>query len=83
MLHLFEETINRYVTQDRIPNCIIFREIGHLRHQISINHQSLQNSCPAITSENSPVHDEALKEMQTQKNNSIIDLRKLFGGEKS
>ena len=46
-------------------------------------HQSLQNSCPAITSENSPVHDEAPKKMETQKNNSVIDLGKLFSGEKS
>ena len=46
------------------------------------NHQSLQNSCPAITSENSPVHGKAPKEMETQKNNSIIDLGKLLSGEK-
>ena len=43
----------------------------------------MQNSCPAITSENSPVHDEAPKKMETQKNNSIIDLGKLLSGEKS
>ena len=32
--------------------------------------------------ENSPVQDEAPKEMETQKNNSIIDLGKLLSGEK-
>ena len=43
----------------------------------------MQNSCPAITSENSPVHDEAPKKMEAQKNNSIIDLGKLLSGEKN
>ena len=35
-VYLFEETINRDMTQDKIPNFTIFREMGHLRHQISI-----------------------------------------------
>ena len=45
----------------------------------------MQHSCPAITSNNcnnSLVHDETTKEMESQKNNSIIDLGKLLSGEK-
>ena len=82
MVHLLEETLNRYMTQYTIPTFTIFREMGHLRHS-GLNHQWFQNSCPAITSENSPVHDETPKEMETKKNNSIIDLEKLLSGEKS
>ena len=37
----------------------------------------------AITTENSPVHDETPKKMETQENNSTIDLVKLLSGEKS
>ena len=36
VVHLFEETINRYTTQDTIPNFNIFMDMGHLRHQTSI-----------------------------------------------
>ena len=36
VVHLFEKTINRYMTQDTTPNFTIFREMGHLRHQTSI-----------------------------------------------
>ena len=36
VVHLFEETINRYMAQDTIPSFTIFREMGHLRHQTSI-----------------------------------------------
>ena len=43
----------------------------------------MQSSSLEITSKNSPVHDEAPKEIETQKNNSIIDLGKLLSGEKS
>ena len=36
VVYLFGETINKYMTQDTIPNLTIFREMGHLRHQTSI-----------------------------------------------
>ena len=34
VVHLFEETINRYMTHDTIPNFTIFREMGRVTFDI-------------------------------------------------